>query len=338
MSLSLFLGPYQPFLEAELAASVRAFRESDPFSPLVLLVPNRALVRHLREDLARKNGSTFNLRVLTLHQYLMEVTEEKWITEGFRLLPESLVPWVLRENARKVRPKGGPFAAVDQTPGFHKTLRATLSELRQGGFKAKELTDSAKAIAKDKTRKRLSEKLIEFSTLLNENREWKKKNGWKDREDLYEDALEMAPPEALVWTYGFYDASVLQQKVLQRLCSGRESHWFIPYEENHPAFDYAKPFVEWAGKLATSKKVERFKSEKGTALGRLQNNLFKPEVTPHPGPLPQGEREKWKSYNAATLVVGLSSIVVAPNKKGSSVLYQMSPFYVVSGMELRSTA
>ena len=81
----------------------------------------------------------------------------------------------------------------------------------------------------------------------------------------------------MVWTYGFYDASALQQKVLQRLCSGRESHWFIPYEENHPAFDYAKPFVEWVGKQATSRKVERFKSEKGTALGKLQDNLFKPE-------------------------------------------------------------
>src|ERR1019366_9250712 len=150
MALSLYLGPYQPFLESELSLAVQRFRMSDALSPLVVLVPNRALVRHLHEDLARRNGSTFNLRVLTLHQYLIELTEEKWIEEGFRLLPESLVPWVLRENARKIRPKGGPFAAVERTPGFHKTLRATLSELRQGGFTAKELADSAKAIAKDK--------------------------------------------------------------------------------------------------------------------------------------------------------------------------------------------
>jgi exonuclease V gamma subunit len=77
MSFSLFLGPYQPFLETELSASVQEFRQSDPLSPLVVLVPNRSLVRHLREELARKNGSVFNLRVLTLHQYLQEFTEEK---------------------------------------------------------------------------------------------------------------------------------------------------------------------------------------------------------------------------------------------------------------------
>ena len=192
MSFSLYLGPYQPFLEAELAKAVEDFRRANPWSPLVVLVPNRSLVRHLLEEVTRKNGSTFNLRVLTLHQYLIELTEEKWITEGFRLLPESLVPWVLRENARKIRPKGGPFASVDRTPGFPKTLRATLSELRQGGFTAKELADSAKAIAKDKNRKRLSEKLAEFTAILTENQDWKKKNGWKDREDLYEDALTLS--------------------------------------------------------------------------------------------------------------------------------------------------
>ena len=296
MPVSLYMGPYQPFLEAELAASVRAFRESDPFSPLVLLVPNRALVRHLREDLARQNGSTFNLRVLTLHQYLIELTEEKWMTEGFRLLPESLVPWVLRENARKVRPKGGPFASVDKTPGFHKTLRATLSELRQGGFTAKELDDSAKAIAKDKTRKRLTGKLAEFAALLTENQDWKNKNRWKDREDLYQDALTVETPEALVWTYGFYDASVLQRKVLQHLCTtprrqerqtlekDLESHWFIPFEEDHPAFEYAKPFAQWAKGLSGSVKVGRYESKKTTPLGRLQNYLFKNEEREPPSP------------------------------------------------------
>ncbi|HJT24387.1 MAG TPA: exodeoxyribonuclease V subunit gamma, partial [bacterium] len=188
MSFSLYLGSYQPFLEDELAASVQILRQSDPLSPLVVLVPNRALVRHLREMLARKNGSVVNLRVLTLHQYLIELTEEKWITDEARLLPESLVPWVLRENCRKVRPKGdGPFAAVEKTPGFHKTLRTTLSELRQGGFTPEDLSASAKAIGRAKDRKRLSEKLAEFAVLLAENREWKQKNRWKDREDLYED-------------------------------------------------------------------------------------------------------------------------------------------------------
>ena len=292
MPISLYLGPYQPFLEEELLSSFLTFRKADPFSPVTVLVPNRALVRHLREELARKNGSVFNLRVLTLHQYLLEYTEEKWIREEARLLPESIVPWVLRENAKKIRPKGGgPFAAVDKTPGFPKTLRTTLSELRQGGITTKELAESAKVLGKARDRKRLAEKLAEFAALLEENRKWKANNRWKDREDLYEDALALPVPEAAVWTYGFYDASILQQKILQHLCGSRDSQWFIPYEAGHPAFEYAKPFVEWAGKLGKVEKVGKWKSEKGTALGRLQDNLFKTQDTPHPDPLPQGARE-----------------------------------------------
>jgi len=275
MPISLYLGPYQPFLEAELAASVASFRISDALSPLVVLVPNRALVRHLAQDLARRNGSTFNLRVLTLHQYLMEFTGEKWVQEGSRLLSEALVPWVLRENARKNSP--GPFAAVEATPGFYRTLQATLSELRQGGFAPRDLRDASKAVAKDRGRKRLSEKLTIFADLLEGLGRWKVQHQWRDREDLYEEALTLPPPTASLWTYGFYDASVLQKKVLERLCSQRPSHWFIPYEEGHPAFDYAKPFVDWARAKGTVEKKGTFKSAKDTALGRLQDGLFLPE-------------------------------------------------------------
>jgi ATP-dependent helicase/DNAse subunit B len=280
VSFSLYLGPYQPFLEAELSAAVQRFRESDPLSSLILLVPNRSLVRHLSEELARKNGSVFNLRVLTLHQYLQECTEEKWIIEGFRSLPESLVSWILKETARRSKAKGGPFVAVERTPGFYKTIQTTLSELRQGAFESRGLLDSSKKVARDKGRKRLSEKLAEFSGLLVEYEKWKEKYKWKDREDLYTDALGLPPPLASVWTYGFYDASVLQQRVLQHFCSSQESHWFIPYEEGHPAFEYAKPFVEWAGKLGNVGKVGRYESAKLTPLGRLQNDLFKTEVAP----------------------------------------------------------
>ncbi len=277
MSFSLYLGPYQPFLERELAEAVKRFRASEPFVPLVVLVPNRALVRHLGETLTRLNGSLFNLRVLTLHQYLIEFTEEKWLREGARILPESLVPWALKENARKAKAKTNPFRAVEGTPGFYKTLRATLSELRQGGFTPKSLADSAKAIAKDKARRRLSEKLESFAGVLEQNEAWKREKGWKDLEDLYVDALTLAPPADLIWTYGFYDASVLQQKALGHICSGGISHWFIPYED-HPAFEYAKPFVAWAKTLGKVEKTEKYVSEKSGPLGRLQNYLFKDEV------------------------------------------------------------
>ena len=277
MSFSLYLGPYQPFLEQELAEAVKNFRVSEPFAPLVVLVPNRALVRYLGETLARHNGSTFNLRVLTLHQYLTEFTEEKWTKEGSRLLPESLVSWALKENTRKEALKKNPFQAVEGTPGFYKTLRATLSDLRQGGFTPENLMDSAKALAKAKDRRRLSEKLAEFSRVLGKSESWKREKGWKDLEDLYTDALTLSGPEASVWIYGFYDASILQQKALRHLCSTQKSHWFIPYED-HPAFDYAKPFVAWAKTQGQVEKTGSYAGGQDSPLSRLQQNLFEAEA------------------------------------------------------------
>ncbi len=312
MSFSIYLGPYRPFLERSLFDEVKNLRQKDPLTPLVVLVPNRLLVRHLREALAQDQGKIFNIRFLTFHQYLLEATEGKWIQEGFRMLPESLVSWVLRETARGLKPALRSFKSVEETPGFHRTLQATLSELRQAGIDPADLKESSRKIGKDKTRKRLSEKWDEFSKILSAYEAWKRQEKWKDREDLYVDALTLPPPETPIWAYGFYDAPTLQKKVLLHLTAKpeiatspnapigaaprndnkMENYWFIPYED-HPAFEYAKPFVEWAKEYGNVKGVGKYESEKKTPLGKLQNNIFKteqPQGTPHPDPLPQGER------------------------------------------------
>lgn len=277
MRFSLYLGPYQPFLEEELFARVRDLRSSDPFSPLVVLVPNRLLVRHLRETLARKHQWVFNIRFLTFHQYLLERMEDKWMVEGFRVLPEALVPWVLKERSRASRKTEGPFAAVEKTPGFYKALRTTLSELQQGFFNPLSLKESAKRLSRAKDRQRLSAKLKEFSLLLESYETWKKKEKWKDLDDLYVEALDLPPAPTPLWIYGFYDASVLQQKALRHLCSAQESNWFIPYEDQ-PAFEYAKPFLEWAQGLGEVKKFGNWKGDNATPLKRLQKNIFVTEV------------------------------------------------------------
>ena len=312
MGFSIYLGPYQPFLEQSLFDEVKELRLKDPLTPLVVLVPNRLLVRHLREVLARAHGQVFNIRFLTFHQYLLEATEGKWIQEGFRMLPESLVPWVLRETARGLKPALRSFKAVEDTPGFHKTLQATLSELRQASIDPADLKGSSRKIGKDKTRKRLSEKWDEFSRVLAAYEAWKNREKWKDREDLYVDVLTLPPPETPLWTYGFYDAPALQKKVLLHLTAKTEiatspnapigaaprndnkmeNYRFIPYED-HPAFEYAKPFVEWVKENGTVKGVGKYESLKATPLGRLQNDLFitkQSQGTPHPDPLPQGAR------------------------------------------------
>ena len=70
MSFSLYLGPYQPFLEEQLLQSFQAFRQKNPFEKVIVLVPNFLLVGHLRKVLTEKGENLFNLEVHTLRHYM----------------------------------------------------------------------------------------------------------------------------------------------------------------------------------------------------------------------------------------------------------------------------
>lgn len=333
MPVSLYLGPYQPFLEDELSAAFRDFRQSDPFSPVTVIVPNFLLVGHLRRVLAERTGSLFNLQIHTLRHYLEGFVEEAVVREGLRNLPDVLAPWILKEVARPILSKGSAFRPVVETPGFYPSLRSTLGELREGLFTPEGLKGLSLSYRKAVNTQRLAKKLSEFAEVSAAYGVWKKKGRWLDREDSYFKALEVPPsPEGCLWIYGFYDASALQKKVLQHLCSpprnedtphanplpqgargkketrrsripspltgggqgevekgsaasAPQSHWFIPYED-HPAYDYAKPFVEWAKANGKVEKEDAWKPGGQGPLQRLQDKIF--HDTPHPGPLPQG--------------------------------------------------
>lgn len=293
MSISLYLGPYQPFLEEELLQAFRGFRQKGPFAPVTILVPNYLLVGHLRRHLAGKEEKLFNLQIHTLRHYLEGFLEEKMVREGWKNLPDVLVPWVLQEIAKPLLAKSPNFAPVLETPGIFHAIRSTLGEVREGLFTPAVLTAAGKAYQKAVNTKRLGQKAVEFAAVLSAYGDWKRRGKWLDKEDLYEGSLEVAPPkDGPIWIYGFYDASSLQKKVIEHLAAGEQSQWFIPYED-HPTFEYAKPFVEWAKSKGKVEKVEGFKSGKATALGRLQDNLFKTEIATSPnapiGPAPRSD-------------------------------------------------
>jgi RecB family exonuclease len=83
-----------------------------------------------------------------------------------------------------------------------------------------------------------------YADALEAYQAWKIKEGWWDGDDLYEEALRRVggfPETGTVLFYGFYDATVLQERVLGKL-ETEGSAWFVPYLET-PAYEYAKTFV-----------------------------------------------------------------------------------------------
>jgi ATP-dependent helicase/DNAse subunit B len=272
VSFSLYLGPYQPFLEEQLLQSFQAFRQKNPFEKVTVLVPNFLLVGHLRKVLTEKGQNLFNLEVHTLRHYMESIAEEKAVTEDFQNLPDVLVPLVLKEATKSLLSQSRSFGSVSQTPGFYHALRATLSELKEGLYTSESLAVHAARLTKAK-QTRLGAKLKEFAGLFKAYEDWKKKGRWLDREDTYFKVLENPVGQGVVWVYGFYDASAVQKKVLRHLSAAGESHWFIPYEDS-PVFEYAKPFVQWAKSLGKVQKESRWTPLGKSPRQRLQERLF----------------------------------------------------------------
>lgn len=273
MSFSLYLGPYQPFLEERLLAAYQNFRTRDPFTKITVLVPNYLLVGHLRRMLTEKGQDLFNLEVHTLRHYMEDLAEETAIQEDLKTLPDVLAPLVLKEVTASPLKKSKVFGAVSQTPGFYHALRATLSELKEGLYTPVSLKTHAARLDKAQET-RLADKLKEFATFLGAYEDWKKKNRWLDREDTYFKVLEspLAADRGCHFIYGFYDASAVQKKMLAHF-SDDQSAWFIPYEDSS-AFDYAKPFVDWAKTLGHVQGQETWKAPADSPRQRLQKYLF----------------------------------------------------------------
>jgi ATP-dependent helicase/nuclease subunit B len=279
VSLSLYLGPYQPFLEDQLLKAFQAYRLKNPFEKVTVLVPNFLLVGHLRKVLTEKGQNLFNLEVHTLRHYMEAQAEEASIIEDFQSLPDVLAPLVLKEATKSLLSKSRSFGPVSQTPGFYHALRATLSELKEGLYTPESLAAHAARLEKAKE-PRLALKLKEFAGLFKVYEDWKKKGRWLDREDTYFKVLEKPPQGGgVIWVYGFYDASAVQKKVLRHLSAAGESGWFIPYEDN-PAFEYARPFVDWAKGFGRVENQGRWKAAAESPRQRLQDRLFQDEIIP----------------------------------------------------------
>ncbi|MGH7739560.1 MAG: PD-(D/E)XK nuclease family protein, partial [bacterium] len=183
--------------------------------------------------------------------------------------------------ARVLRP-GSILNAVRDTPGFYRALRKTLAELREGLLTGEKLKALTVKKAGGGFSKRFLSKAGELAALLEGYESLKAKGRFVDREDIYFHALELDPVRAgVVWVYGFYDATPLQKKVLLHLARGPSSRWFTPYE-NHPAFEYAKPFVEWAKGLSRSQEEASFAPENDGPLSRLKTRLFQDDLSPMP--------------------------------------------------------
>ncbi len=220
MPRKIHLGPFQPTLEAALAAEIRAFRDiNGPLVPLTIVVPTRLLGLHLQRKLAREmtNGHA-NLRFNTLEDLL----------PPSKLAPRLGFELLCGEIAKNEIPADGYFAPVRETTGFRNALLETFKDLEQAG-----LTPDAfrKAVGQSK-------KLSELAAAYTAYRQWLTTHDFLTEPDLYLNSKPFVS-DSTVLLYGFYDLTVVQCRFVTRLAP---TTIFFPWAGPNA---YAEPLLDW---------------------------------------------------------------------------------------------
>ncbi len=173
----LYLGAFQPHLEAALADEITAYKKTrGPLAPLTVVVPTRLLGLHLQRTLVPHA----NLRFTTLDDLLQMPAAPRF---GLELL--------CRRLAKSCEDY---FAPVNDTPGFATALLETFKDLEQAGIsrftgKTKKLRELARA----------------YTTYRQ----------WLDDHDFRQSAVSNL--QSPVFLYGFYDLTMIQKDFVERL-------------------------------------------------------------------------------------------------------------------------
>ncbi len=231
----LFLGPFQPGLEAALADQISASqRARGALAPLRIVVPTHLLAAHLRRVLADSpvlGGGHINLQFQTLTDLAAELAGP----QAIRLGPRFGLELLCGQIASDVVPKQGYFAPVLETRGFRAALLATLTDLKEAGVAPEAFRKAAR-----------SKKLAELAAAYSAFCEWLAAHRWCDEADLLGLAAATAPAAdgPPVFLYGFYDLNTKQRQLTERLAPAAV---FFPFDEREG--EYAGPLRQWFERL-----------------------------------------------------------------------------------------
>ena len=231
----LVTGPFRPTLEAALEQQLRRAKTDDPGAPVVVLVGSNVLALDLRRRLAERLP-LWDVRFLTFRELAAALGAERMRARGRRPLPplgeSQLVAKVIREGVT------GYFDPVANLPGFARTTASSIKDLKEAGIGPQLLTRLPGA------------KLGAFRGFFDGYQAALEAAGFYDEADLYVEAAEHA--EDVEWvagaafiTYGFYDLTGLQRRLVQVLGGrARSSAALVPAEPG-AAFEYCEPLIEW---------------------------------------------------------------------------------------------
>ena len=133
--LRIVTGPFHPALDQALLEDVRAFKSSDPFAPLALVVPSTPLADRLKRFLAVESRfPLFNLHVMTFHQFALRLRDDLARSGSagppMQLVDDFYFVQLLRQVVHRKLPGLEAIGKLPSSPGTWKGLWATVRDLK----------------------------------------------------------------------------------------------------------------------------------------------------------------------------------------------------------------
>ena len=244
------LGPYHPYLEDALVEEILQYKEHDPFSALLILVPSDALRRHLKTVLSRKRRlSLLNVHLLTFYQLSLRLQAESSGT-ALELRTDLFLEEALRQIIRTRQPGAEPFAGIEERAGGCAALWQTLRDLRDGLV---DPTVALEALNEGHFSQRASERTSQLLVLLRTFQQFCRRQNINDQSDLNRFATEQVPASRFlkqfsqIFYYGFYDLTQIQIDFFHAVARHYPTALLFPYlsaKPGHDAWRFAERFYE----------------------------------------------------------------------------------------------
>jgi hypothetical protein len=253
VSNKIVTGEYQPHLERALVREVRKHKKADPLSSLMIVAPTNLLSLHLSRLLARELTGHADLHFLTLLDLSRRLGERPLALEGLGPMAPMADRLIFREAVRECLAggSGSYFIEVSETDGFSEVFLETIGDLKEGCLKPRDLLD---ALDESHLGPLAEGKIREVVALWKSYETKKKSAGFYDRADLMSEAASNAPGDSRlaatrgIMIYGFYDLNPLQKRLIESCAAVVDTVFFFPYRDE-PAFEYARPTLEWVRSL-----------------------------------------------------------------------------------------
>ncbi len=242
--MKIVLGPYHPQLEDALAEEVRARREQDALTPLLLVVPSETLCRRVKTLLAHERGlHLLNFRVLTFSQLTLTLFHETHGPGQPPLRDETF----MEEALKRVLPARGRFARITDNDGGCAALWQSLRDLKDAMVDPETALEAVReGHFPGRDRDALHDLFGLYWEVTHRFAEWQA----RDHQDLDGQAAAEAPLSRWlgqferICYYGFYELTQTQLDLFRSIAANFPVTLFYPLAQGHPDWSFAQDFFD----------------------------------------------------------------------------------------------